>query len=77
MEIHLDDLRQTDDLVAFLRRAECSVETLEGGGLLVGIPESPLPEAERLELTLYVQAWCAAHPGARLRIDYTRPHRTA
>ena len=77
MEIHLDDLQQTDDLVAFLRRAECSVETLEGGGLLVGIPESPLPEAERLELTLYVQAWCAAHPGARLRIDYTRPHRTA
>jgi hypothetical protein len=77
MEIHLDDLRQTGDLVAFLRRAGCAVERLEGGRLLVGIPESPLPEAERLELTLYVQAWCAAHPGARLRIDYTSPHRTA
>jgi hypothetical protein len=69
MEIHLDDPRHTGDLVAFLRRAQCVVEKLEGGGFLVRIPDSPLPEAERLELTLYLQAWCSVHPDAHLRID--------
>jgi hypothetical protein len=68
MEIHLDDPRHTGDLVAFLERARCAIERLEGGGLLVRIPDSPLPEGELLELTLYLQAWCAVHPGARVRI---------
>jgi hypothetical protein len=68
MKIHLDDPRHTGDLVAFLERACCRVERLEGGGLRVGIPDSPLPEGERLELTLYLQAWCAVNPGARVRI---------
>jgi hypothetical protein len=68
MEIHLDDPRHTGDLVAFLERARCAIERLESGGLLVRIPDSPLPEGERLELTLYLQAWCAVHPGARVRI---------
>jgi hypothetical protein len=69
MEIHLDDPRHTGDLVAFLQRACCAIERLEGGHLLVRIPDYPLPEGERLELTLYLQAWCATHPGARVRID--------
>jgi hypothetical protein len=68
MEIHLDDPRHTGDLVAFLRRAGCAIEKLEGGGLLVRIPDSPLPEGERLELTLYLKVWCAVNPGARVRI---------
>lgn len=68
MEIHLDDPRYTGDLVAFLERARCRVERLEGGRLRVRIPDSPHPEGERLELTLYLQAWCAVHPGARVRI---------
>ena len=69
MEIHLDDPRHTGDLVAFLQRARCAIERLEDGGLLVRMPDSPLPDAERLELTLYLQTWCALHPGARVRID--------
>ena len=69
MEIHLDDPRLTADLVAFLQRARCAIERLEDGGLLVRIPDSPLPDAERLELTLYLQAWCAVHPNARVRVD--------
>jgi hypothetical protein len=69
MEIYLEDTRLTGDLVAFLQRARCAIERLESGALVVRIPDSPLPNAERLELTLYLQAWCAVHPGARLRID--------
>ena len=65
MEIYLDDPRHTGDLVAFLQRARCVIERLEDGGLLVRIPDSPLPDAERLELTLYLQTWCAVHPGAQ------------
>jgi hypothetical protein len=68
MEIHLDDPRRTGDLVAFLERACCGVERLDGGTLRVRIPDSPLPEGERLELTLYLQIWCAVNPGARVRI---------
>ncbi len=69
MEIHLDDSRHTGDLVAFLERACCGVERLGGGRLRVRIPDSPLPEGERLELTLYLQAWRAVHPDAHVRID--------
>jgi len=68
MEIHLDDPRRTGDLVAFLERACCGVEQLHGGTLRVRIPDSPLPEGERLELTLYLKIWCAVNPGARVRI---------
>jgi hypothetical protein len=68
MEIHVDDPRHTGDLVAFLERACCGVERLDGSRLRVRIPDSPLPEGERLELTLYLQAWCAVNPGARVRI---------
>ena len=77
MEIHLDDPRHTGDLVAFLQRARCAIERLEDGGLLVRMPGSTLPDAERLELKLYLQTWCALHPGAQVRIDSTSPHRTA
>ena len=69
MEIRIDDPRHTGDLVAFLERACCGVERLGDGVLRVRIPDCPLPEGERLELTLYVQAWCAVHPGARVRIS--------
>ncbi len=69
MEIHLDDPRHTGDLVAFLQRARCAIERLEDGGLLVRMPGSTLPDAERLELKLYLQTWCALHPGAQVRID--------
>ena len=69
MEIHLEDPRHTGDLVAFLQRARCAIERLVSGGLVVWIPDSPLPDAERLELTLYLHTWSAVHPGARVRID--------
>lgn len=75
MEIQLDDPRLTGELVAFLERARCGVERLGGGRLRVRIPDSPLPEGERLELKLYLQAWRAVHPDARVRIDYTDAHR--
>jgi hypothetical protein len=68
MEIYLDDPQHTGDLVAFLQRARCVIERLADGGLLVRIPDSPLADAERLELTLYLQTWCAIHPSARVRI---------
>lgn len=68
MEIYLDDPQHTGDLVAFLQRARCVIERLADGGFLVRIPDSPLPDAERLELTLYLQTWCAVHPSARVRI---------
>jgi hypothetical protein len=69
MEIHLDDPRHTGDLVAFLERACCGVERLDSCRLRVRIPDSPLPEGERLELTLYLHAWRAVNPGARVRIS--------
>ena len=68
MEIHLDDPRHTGDLIAFLERACCGVERLGDASLRVRIPDSPLPEGERLELTLYLQAWRAVNPDARVRI---------
>lgn len=69
MDIHLDDSRYTDDLVAFLERACCGVEQLGCRRLRACVPDSPLREAERLELTLYLQVWRAVHPDAHVRID--------
>jgi hypothetical protein len=67
MNVELSDPRLADDLLSYLRRAECQVEA-EGGGLLaVTLPGSLPEEAARRQLEAYLRAWQALHPGVRAR----------
>jgi hypothetical protein len=65
MHVELSDPTLADDLVAFLRRAECEAERNSGGTLHVIMPDDVPEEAARLELEAYLQAWQALHPGVR------------
>lgn len=67
MHVELSDPTFADELVAFLRRAECEVERNGGGTLHVIMPDDVPEEAARLELEAYLQAWQALHPGVRAR----------
>jgi hypothetical protein len=67
MKVEVSDPALVDDLLAFLRRAECEVERNGGGMLAVTLPASVPEGAARLELDAYLQAWQALHPGVRAR----------
>jgi hypothetical protein len=67
MKVELSDPTLAQDLVAFLRRAECEVEPNGGGTLRVTMAASLPERAARLELEAYLQTWQALHPGVRAR----------
>jgi hypothetical protein len=67
MRVDLSDPRLTEDLLAFLRRAECEAEANGGGTIAVTMSESVPEEAARLELEAYLKAWQTLHPGVRVR----------
>jgi hypothetical protein len=67
MNVELSDPTLADDLVAFLRRAECEAEPNGGGTLVVTMPATVPEPAARLELEAYLQTWQALHPGVRAR----------
>ena len=51
-----------DDLLGFLRRAECRAERVDAETLEVEVPASHGEEQARMEVDLYLKAWQAAHP---------------
>jgi hypothetical protein len=67
MNVELSDPALADDLVTFLRRAECAAARNGGHTLQVTMPDDVPEEAARLELEAYLQAWQALHPGVRVR----------
>jgi hypothetical protein len=61
MRIHVQP-EAVDDLLEFLRRANCKAEVAPDGSVVVEVPEAFGDEQERMELELYLKAWQASHP---------------
>jgi hypothetical protein len=67
VKVKLSEPALADDLVSFLRRAQCEAERGENGTLTVTLPDALPEEAARLELEAYLTAWRALHPGVLVR----------
>jgi hypothetical protein len=62
MKINVSNPALVDDLLEFLRRAECTATVGEDGSIDVEVPEAYGDEQARMEVDLYLKAWQAAHP---------------
>lgn len=51
-----------EDLLEFLRRANCQVVAEDEGTLLVEVPDALGEEQARMEVDLYLKAWQASRP---------------
>jgi hypothetical protein len=51
-----------EELLEFLRRAECEVTVEDDGTVLVEVPDALGDEQARLEVDLYLKAWQASRP---------------
>ncbi len=61
MRIHVQP-DAVDDLLAYLRRANCKAEVGPDGTIVVEVLEAYGDEQARMELDLYLKAWQASHP---------------
>jgi hypothetical protein len=61
MRIQVDP-EAREELLEFLRRADCKVRAENDGTLFVEVPNAPGEEQARLEVDLYLKAWQASHP---------------
>ena len=61
MKIQVDP-EAREELLEFLRRADCKVRAEDDGTLVVEVPNAPGEDQARLEVDLYLKAWQASHP---------------
>jgi hypothetical protein len=61
MKISVSNPELVDDLLAFLRRADCEAALADDGFIDVEIPAAYGDEQARMEVDLYLKAWQAAH----------------
>jgi hypothetical protein len=61
MKIQVDP-EAREELIAFLRRADCKVRADDDGTLDVDVPDAIGEDQARLEVDLYLKAWQASHP---------------
>lgn len=58
IEVHPD---AREELLEFLRRADCEARADGDGAVIVEVPDAADDQA-RLEVDLYLKAWQASHP---------------
>ena len=51
-----------EELLEFLRRAQCEVRVEDDGAVVVEVPDALGEEQARLEVDLYLKAWQASRP---------------
>jgi hypothetical protein len=51
-----------EELLAFLRRANCEAHVEDDGSVIVEVPDALGEEQARLEVDLYLKAWQASRP---------------
>lgn len=61
MKIQVDP-EAREELLEFLRRADCEVRADDDGNLVVDVPDAVGDDQARLEVDLYLKAWQASHP---------------
>lgn len=57
-----------EELLEFLRRANCVTRVEDDGSVIVEVPEALGEEQARLEVELYIKAWQASHPDVEAHI---------
>ncbi|HET7855031.1 MAG TPA: hypothetical protein VFL41_01095 [Gaiellaceae bacterium] len=67
MRIHVQP-DAVDDLLDYLRRANCKAEVGPDGTVIVEVPDAYGEEQARMELDLYLKAWQASHPDAEAHL---------
>lgn len=58
-----------EDLLQFLRRADCEVEAEDDSTVLVNVPAALGEEQARMEVDLYLKAWQASHPDVEVEAE--------
>jgi hypothetical protein len=51
-----------EELLEFLRRANCITRVDDDGCVIVEVPDAIGEDQARLEVELYIKAWQASHP---------------
>jgi hypothetical protein len=64
IHLHVRDSGLAEDLLDFLRRAECRAERTGEDRIEVHVPRALSEEQARREVSLYVATWRARHPSA-------------
>ena len=67
MRIYVTDPIQREELHAALLAAQCLSVAVRDDALEVSHPAAHEAKEELIELTFFVRAWQAAHPGAQIR----------
>lgn len=67
MRLRLTDPALVDDLLDFLGRTECCVRRA-GDEIEISVPRARDQEEGRREVDLYLAAWRAMNPGARVDV---------
>jgi hypothetical protein len=74
MRVRIGDPRLAEELLGFLRRAECIVEVgdveahAEGIAVEVDVPRAYDDHQARMEVSLYLRVWEAIHPGSGVEL---------
>ena len=58
-----------EELLRFLRRADCEVEAEGDSTLVVSVPAALGEEQARMEVDLYLKAWQASHPDVEIDVE--------
>ena len=57
-----------EELLEFLRRANCITRVDDDGSVIVEVPDALGEDQARLEVELYVKAWQASHPDVEAHV---------
>ena len=57
-----------EELLEFLRRANCIARVDDDGSLIVEVPDALGEDQARLEVELYIKAWQASHPDVEAHV---------
>ena len=57
-----------EELLEFLRRANCITRVEDDGSVTVEVPDAVGEDQARLEVELYVKAWQASHPDVEAHV---------
>jgi hypothetical protein len=69
MHVRLSDPRLAEELLGFLRRAECIADVGEvKAPVEVEVPRAYDDEQARMEVSLYLRVWEAMHPGSGVEL---------
>jgi hypothetical protein len=58
-----------EDLLQFLRRADCEAEAEDDSTVVVTVPAALGEEQARMEVDLYLKAWQASHPDVEIDVE--------